>query len=235
MRPADLGRLGAEVQRLFGWPPSGPNQVRSLLVTAGEGLAAGRAEADALVDSGVDLLVLEGSGRPDRGLAVVAVLLDLEPVQAVGTAGGPGWAAQVVAVRELARQLRPGAQDPALLVTDPVLGRLTGLLQRCGERRTPVLLGSDVLVLAAAVTAARLSTQASTWWLAGSRPTTGAGRAALGALGLEPLLDLGVQVGGAPLALGLLRGAVDLAARPPSPGAPERTAGHDSDGGHPDG
>lgn len=212
MTPVDLGRLGLEVQRLFGWPPAAPREVRTLRLTDGDGLEAGRTEADRIVDSGVDLLVLEASGPPDLGLAVIAVLLDLEPVRVVGTAGGPGWAARVVAVRDHIRRLRPAAGDPSLLVGDPLLGRLTGVLLRCSERRTPVLLSGDDLVLAAALAALRLSVAAPTWWLPASRPSSAAGRAVLDALRLEPLLDLDLQVGGPQLALGLLLGAVQLAA-----------------------
>ena len=199
--PAGLGRLGAGLAWLAGaqgaWPPYAPKLPRRLDVTAGEGLAAGRTEADALADSGVDLLALEASGDDTAALVVICALLDLEPVAAVGTSTDPGWAERLVAVRDGLREARHHVGDPALLVADPALGRVTGLLAQAAVRRTPVVLGDSAVVAAAALAAERAEPGARHWWLASSQPVSSAARLALADLPLEPLLDLGLQVPGA--------------------------------------
>ncbi|MCW2584896.1 MAG: hypothetical protein JWN55_412, partial [Frankiales bacterium] len=46
---------------------------------------------------------------------------------------------------------------------------------------------------------------AARWWLAGSAPGEEAGRAALSAVGLTPLLDLGLTTGAADVAVAVVR------------------------------
>ena len=213
--PARLGRLGDGLAWLAGaqgsWPPVAPRQPRALDVVAGEGVAAGRAEADALADAGVDLLVLEASGEPAAAVAVICALLDVEPVLALGTAAAPGWAEQLVAVRDGLRLAREHVGDPERLAADPVLGRVSGLLAQCAVRRTPVILGGSAVGAAGALVAERLVPDARHWWLAGTTPITTAAALAVADLGLEPLLDLGLSVpGGAQLAADLLVRGVDL-------------------------
>ena len=196
-----LGRLGAGLAWLAAtqgaWPPHAPKVPKRLDVTTGEGVAAARAEADALADSGVDLLALEASGDDTAALVVICALLDLEPVAAVGTSTAPGWAERLVAVRDGLRAARHHVGDPERLVADPALGRATGLLAQAALRRTPVVLGDSAVVAAAALAAERLEPDARHWWLASSRPASSAARLALADLPLEPLLDLGLQVPGA--------------------------------------
>lgn len=209
--PAALGRLGEELERLLGWPPVAPAQVRALHLAGGAGLAAGRAEADALADSGVDLVLLDADGDPVIAVVAIAVLLDLEPVAALGTQPTPEWAGQVVRIRTGLTAARQHLADPAQLVGDGLLGRLTGLLEGCAARRTPVVLGGGTLVAAAALVAHRLAPAAPRWWLAGERATSVAGRAAFSAVGLEPLLDIGVTAGGPQLTWALLRAGIETA------------------------
>ena len=213
--PPELGRLGAALGWLAGaqgaWPPHPPRRPHALDVTTGTGLDAGIAEADGLADSGGDLLVLEASGDPAAALVVVCALLDVEPVLAIGTAAGPDWAARVVALRDGLRAARGLVGEPARLGSDPVLGRVAGLLAQSAVRRTPVVLGGSVVVAAAGLLAERLEPGARQWWLAGTTPTSTAARLAHEDLGLEPLLDLGMTVpGGARLAADLLGRGVEL-------------------------
>jgi len=212
--PAALGRLGSALGWLAAaqgsWPPVAPRLRRDLHVVEGAGLAAGRAEADALADAGVDLLTLEVEAEPTAAQVVICALLDLEPVVAVGTSGGAGWAQQLVAVRDGLRSARSDVGDPERLAADPVLGRAAGLLAQSALRRTPVVLGASVPAAAAALVADRIAPDARLWWLPGSAPVAPAARLAMADLG-EPLLDLGLQVaGGAVLAADLLVRAVDL-------------------------
>jgi nicotinate-nucleotide--dimethylbenzimidazole phosphoribosyltransferase len=177
----------------------------------GAGLAAGRAEADALADAGVDVLVVEASGGVTAAVIVVCALLDLEPVVALGTSTSTGWAAQLVAVRDGLHAARPHIGDPERLAADPVVGRLAGLLAQAAVRRTPVVLGGSPVVAAGALVADRLEPDARHWWLQGTSATTPAARLAFSDAGLEPLLDLGLTVpGGAALALDLLVSGIAL-------------------------
>ncbi|MCA1710840.1 MAG: nicotinate-nucleotide--dimethylbenzimidazole phosphoribosyltransferase [Actinobacteria bacterium] len=215
-----LGRLGAALEWLAAaqgsWPPRAPRHPRALDVACGDGLAAGRAEADALADAGADLLMLSSSADPVPGLVSVCALLDLEPVMAVGTAADAGWAARLVAVRDGLRAARQHVGDPERLAADPVLGRLVGLLGQSALRKTPVVLDVSAAVAGAALVAERLEPGARHWWLAGSQPPGTAARLALADLALEPLLDLGLAVpGGGRMAASLLTQAVELLAAPP--------------------
>lgn len=186
------------------------DQVRYVLV---DGPGDGRADADRLADEATDLVVLEvtasAAARP-----AIALLLDLEPVAVVGTALSSGWAAEVVAVRSDLRRVRPHLSDLAALLDslgDPALARATRLLTGLSARRTPVLLASTTTVLAAALLARWDDPDAPSRWLASATPDDAAGRAALPALGLRPLLDLGLGDDAARYALALLREALGRA------------------------
>ena len=183
-------------------------------VASGQGLEAGRAEADRFVDAGADLVVLDSALVSPAALAAVAAVLDLDPVGVVGTGSAAGdpvaWRAQVVAVRDLLRTARTQVHDPAVLAADPALGRLVGLLDQLAERHTPVLIGGGTATAAAALLAQRLRPGAARWWLAGSVPTHPAGRLALTAVGLTPLLDLGLTDSSADVAVAVVRTGLEL-------------------------
>lgn len=213
--PAELGRLGTGLAWLASaqgaWPPHPPRRPHLLDVVSGEGYQAGCAEADALADEGVDLLVVEASGEPVAALIVLCALLDLEPVVAVGTAASAGWSERLVQVRDGLRAARTHVWDPQLLLTDPTLGRLTGLLAQAPVRKTPVILGGSTVVAAAALVADRLAADARYWWLAGAAPTQTAAKLAAADLVLDPMLDLGLAVpGGAALTLEVLVRGLEL-------------------------
>jgi nicotinate-nucleotide--dimethylbenzimidazole phosphoribosyltransferase len=223
-----LGRLAAPVRWLArtegAWPPSAPALVHqspddgpSSAGTGAQDTAAaleqGAAAADSAADAGAGLLLAESSAPPGPALAAVAALLHLEPVAAVGTAGGDGWAALLGAVRDGLLRARPHLADPAGLVLalgDPALARMVGLLAQSAVRRTPVVLGSSSTVAGAALVAERLAPTAATWWLAGDTPQHPGGRRALADLGLEPLLDLRLATGGARPAAQVLLAGVEL-------------------------
>jgi len=215
-----LGRVAGALEWLAGaqgaWPPHVPHAPRRLVVDASiEGdLAEGTARGDALVDGGCDLLVAGADLDAVPGLVVLAALLDLEPVQAVGTATGPGWAAQVTGVRDGLRAARVQLGDPVALLTglgSAPLAVLTGALAQAAVRRTPVLLDGSAVTAAAAVLADRLAPGAARWFLAGQVPPSPAARKGLAAIGLTGLLDLSLSLPlGADLAADLLTSAVSL-------------------------
>jgi nicotinate-nucleotide--dimethylbenzimidazole phosphoribosyltransferase len=212
--PRELGRLGAALAWLAGaqgaWPPQVPGSRRAVDLGAG-GLAAGTAAADALADSGVDLVTLEGPGASVKALVTLCALLDIEPVVAIGTAAGPGWSDLVVAVRDALPAARSAVGDPQRLVQEPLLGHATGLLAQSAIRRTPVVVGTSPVLLAAALVAERLAPGASAWWLAASQVPGTVARKAYADLELEPLLDLGLTgPGTAALAADLLVSGIAL-------------------------
>lgn len=181
-----MTRLHSELAR------AGVQRAAQVRLVRADGPGDGVREADDLVDGGADLVVVDARSCPAATVAI-ALILDLEPVGAVGTTAEPDWAAQVVGVREGLRQARPHRHDlDALLaaLNDPVLTRITALLGRLSERRTPVLLGDTTTVLAAALLAVQRVPGAAAWWLASGMPVGPAGAAAMRALGLVPLLDL---------------------------------------------
>jgi nicotinate-nucleotide--dimethylbenzimidazole phosphoribosyltransferase len=214
-----LGRLGPALVWLAGtqgaWPPVAPATVHRVVPTDGS-REEGSRQADALADAGCDLLVVGSGGDQVAGLVVLAALLDLEPVQAVGTRSGPDWARLTTAVRDGLRPARQHVGDPDRLlhtVASPPLAHLTGLLAQSAVRRTPVVLDGAPGTAAAALLADRVAPGASAWWLAGQVPPTPAARRGLADLGLSGLLDLGLGLpAGADLAHTVLVQAVGLVA-----------------------
>lgn len=189
---------------------AGVRTVRQVRRVHLDGPGDGEIEANRLVDGGADLVVVDAA-RGEPATAAVALLLDLEPVAAVGTTAAPEWAERVVGVRAALRRVRPHLADLDRLLEalgDPVLTRATALLGQLSARRTPALLGDSTTVLAAGLLAVRRSPGAAGWWLASGLPADPAGRAALLALGLVPLLELELAGDASRYALAVLREAV---------------------------
>lgn len=217
-----MGRLGPALVWLAtaqgGWPPQLPHTVRRVVVdgagAAEDAFEEGVRLADDIADAGGDLLVLGADADQVAGVVVAAALLNLEPVQAVGTAVDDAWISLTVGVRDGLRSTRTHLDDPAGLlksVASPALSRLTGLLAQSAVRRTPVVLDGSPLVCAAALLAERLAPGAVAWWSAGQAPPNPAAQQALSRLGLRPLLDLGLGLAcGADLAWSLLAQSVGL-------------------------
>ncbi|GAC57046.1 nicotinate-nucleotide--dimethylbenzimidazole phosphoribosyltransferase [Gordonia hirsuta DSM 44140 = NBRC 16056] len=190
------------------------------LAEARRSLAAGRAVADQLVDSGADLLIAGemGIGNTTPAAVLTGTLTEQEPVVVVGRGTGiddAGWIRKTAAVRDGMRFARPHRDDPLSLlaaVAGPDLAAITGFLAQAALRKTPVILDGTV-VTSAALVAELLAPGARAWWCAGHRSTEPAHGFALLELGLEPILDLSMRLGegsGAAAALPVVTGAVDL-------------------------
>ncbi|WP_322780249.1 nicotinate-nucleotide--dimethylbenzimidazole phosphoribosyltransferase [Frankia sp. Cas4] len=174
----------------------------------------GRMIADEEVDAGADLLVPGemGIGNTTASAAIVATLLDREPIDVVGRGTGiddARWMLKTAAIRDAMRRGRPFADDPAALlrvIGGADLAALTGLLTQAAVRRTPVVL-DGVVICAAALAAEAYAPGSKAWWVAGTRSTEPAQHLTLASLGFDPLLDLGLRLGegtGALLAVNLL-------------------------------
>jgi nicotinate-nucleotide--dimethylbenzimidazole phosphoribosyltransferase len=178
---------------------------------------AGVRIADEEVDSGADLLIPGdmGIGNTTPAAVLVGLLCAVDPARVVGRGTGiddDTWMRKTAAVRDAMRRGRPLKGDPIGLlaaVGGADLAATTGFLLGAAARRTPVLL-DGVVSCAAAVLAHRIAFRSREWWLAGTRSTEPAQRAALERLDLEPIVDYGLRLGegtGALVALPVLAAA----------------------------
>jgi nicotinate-nucleotide--dimethylbenzimidazole phosphoribosyltransferase len=186
-------------------------------------LAAGAAIADESVDAGADLLLIGdmGIGNTTPSAALVAALLGIDPSEATGRGTGvddEGLARKTAVVQ--AALVRAGewhGDDPRRLLGalgGADLAAMAGICLQAAARRTPVLL-DGVVVTAAALAAERISPGTAAWYAAGHRSSEPAHTPALSALGLVPLVDLGMRLGegsGALAALPLVGAAASLLA-----------------------
>lgn len=195
------------------------------------GPAMTRAEAEAAVEAGIELVEAErwrgldligtgemGIGNTTAASAMVAVFTGA----AVEEVTGPG-----TGVDEAGRRRKVHAIERALLVNRPdpdepldVLAKvggfeiagLAGVVLAGAAYRIPVIV-DGFIAGAAALAAVRLRPQARHVLLAAHRSAEPGHRHALEALGLEPYLDLGMRLGegtGAALCINLVRAAVKI-------------------------
>ncbi|ROZ87653.1 nicotinate-nucleotide--dimethylbenzimidazole phosphoribosyltransferase [Gordonia sp. OPL2] len=187
---------------------------------AREALAAGRAIADDLVDSGADLLIggEMGIGNTTPATVLIGTVTRREPVEIVGRGTGiddAGWIRKTAAIRDGMRRARRHVHDPLSLlatVAGADLTALAGFLAQAAVRRTPVIL-DGMVVTAAAMVANELAPGAARWWVAGHRSVEPAHTIALDHLDLAPVLDLEMRLGegsGALAALPLVASSVDI-------------------------
>ncbi|AFR49695.1 nicotinate-nucleotide--dimethylbenzimidazole phosphoribosyltransferase [Gordonia sp. KTR9] len=190
------------------------------LAEAREALAAGRAIADDLIDSGTDLLIAGemGIGNTTPATVLIGALTRREPVEIVGRGTGvddAGWMRKTAAIRDGMRRARKVIHDPLALlaaVGGADLAATVGFLAQAALRRTPVIL-DGVVITAAAMVANEFAPGAMRWWIAGHRSVEPAHQIALEHLDLVPVLDLSMRLGegsGAVLALPIVQSAADL-------------------------
>jgi nicotinate-nucleotide--dimethylbenzimidazole phosphoribosyltransferase len=196
---------------------AGPAMSRS---TAERWVGRGREVAVELAAEGVGIVGLGemGIGNSTVAAALTSALLDVDPASVCGPGTGLDEAGVARKADVVRRALAVNAVDPG----DPlgVLAALGGheLAVLCGvalgavdERMVVVLDG--FISSAAALVAARLDARAAGAMVASHRSPEPGHAAILGALGLEPLLDLGLRLGegsGAALSLPLMTGALGI-------------------------
>jgi len=184
---------------------------------------AGIDVADDEIDGGTDLIVVGdlGVGATTVAAVLVSVITNTEPVKVVGRGGGSGidddtWMRKATAVRDArlrAWEVRAAPVDLLATAGGADIAAMVGFLIRAAVRRTPVVL-DGVVATAAALVVQELQPRCVRWWRAGQRTSEPAQAVALRRLGLEPILDLGVEAGdgsGALLAVPILRAAARTA------------------------
>ncbi len=182
-------------------------------------LQAGRAAVERALAAGTELFIAGemGIGNTTAAAALGAALLDLPAAALVGPGTGLDADGVVHKCRliEGALALHASARDPLeqlRRLSGFELAALTGAYLHAAQRGLPVLVDGFICSVAA-LAAVRIQPAVSDW-LHLSHASAEPGHAAIcTALGLTPLLDLGLRLGegsGAALALPLLRLACDL-------------------------
>lgn len=169
-------------------------------MTRDEAATAMLAGADAIEDADLVVHGEMGLANTTTAAAIVAAVTGREPAELIGPGAGADAAtvarkAEVVAAG-LARH-QPDADDPVgvlAAVGGLEHAALVGVTLAAAGRRLPVVL-DGVSSLAAALLAVRLAPAVEGYLIAGHRSTEPAAPVALDALGLEPLLDLGMRLG----------------------------------------
>jgi nicotinate-nucleotide--dimethylbenzimidazole phosphoribosyltransferase len=159
-----------------------------------------------------------GIGNTTVAAALVAGELGVPASRVVGAGTGIDAATlthkTAVVEAALTRSRPPGPLGLLTAVGSADAAATVGFLVRAAARGVPVLL-DGVFSGACALVAGRAVPTAVDWWLAGHRSTEPSHRVALDALGLPPILDLGMRLGegsGAVTAVPVLRTAQALLA-----------------------
>ncbi|WP_431906963.1 bifunctional adenosylcobinamide kinase/adenosylcobinamide-phosphate guanylyltransferase [Micromonospora carbonacea] len=194
--------------------------------------------AEEAAEAGVRLLVLAacGAGTDAAAAAVLAATAGAEPPAVLGrvvTAGGEiddaAWMRRCAAVRDALHRTRRSPRDAKDVLAELGGGDIavaTGVLLGATARRLPVLLDGPV-GLAAGMVSRDLAGQARHWCLLADHGGHPAVRLAADVLGLDPLLDLRLDLGegaNALTALPLLRSVLSLAAALPARPDPDDAA-----------
>jgi nicotinate-nucleotide--dimethylbenzimidazole phosphoribosyltransferase len=168
---------------------------------AEQGLLAGIAVAEALVDAGHDCLLTGDMGiaNTTASAALVAAFTGADPRDVTGRGTGvddPTWERKVSVVSSALRD-RPVTDDPVATLAS--LGGfehagLAGFVIGAGARRVPVVL-DGVIAGSAALVAQALAPHAVDHCFAGHRSVEPGHGVALARLGLRPLVDLDLRLG----------------------------------------
>lgn len=186
-----------------------------------QAIAVGIEVADRVIDDGADLVLTGdmGIGNTTPSAALVAVLTDTpaDVVTGRGTGVDDDTLTRKVGVVSTAVARAAGESDPVEVLAE--VGGLehagiVGLVLGAAARGVPVLL-DGVIAGSAALVVQRLSPTAVDYCFAGHRSAEPGHAAALGRLGLHPLVDLDLRLGegtGAVLAVPLVQSAARILA-----------------------
>lgn len=195
---------------------SGPAMTRDEAVAA---LVAGIDVARRLVSEGARVLITGdmGIGNTTPSAALIAAFAGVDPAAAVGRGGGADdamVAAKIAAVDAAVSRHRVEVERDPIAALAGVGGlehaAIAGYLLGAAALRVPVIL-DGVIAVSAALAAQAIAPDSVAAMVAGHRSAEPGATVALAALGLEPLIDLGLRLGegtGAVLALPLVASAV---------------------------
>ena len=159
-----------------------------------------------------------GIGNTTPAATMIAATLGLSGAEVAGRGTGiddAGLAAKIDVIDQALARIGDRCEDPMQVlqaVSSADLAATTGYLVTAARSGIPVLL-DGLMSAACALLAERIAPGAAAWFLAGHRSTERAQSLALAALGLEPLLDLGMRLGegsGAVAAVPVLRSGVAI-------------------------
>ena len=190
------------------------------LAEAEQGVETGIAVARDLVAQGNRLLVTGDMGiaNTTASAALIAVFTGQDPAEVTGRGTGIDdtmLAHKVSVVRAALARHQPSTERPleALAAIGGLeQAALAGFLLGAAASRTPAIL-DGVIACSAALVARALCPDAVAYWIAGHRSSEPGASTALAALGLEPLVDLGLRLGegsGAALAVPLVQSAARI-------------------------
>jgi nicotinate-nucleotide--dimethylbenzimidazole phosphoribosyltransferase len=185
--------------------------------TARRAIAFGIGVAEAEVGRGLDLLGVGemGIGNTTAASAIVAALTGSSPERTTGHGTGVTGAAyerKIAVVRQMLATNRPDPADPLDVLAKVggfEIAGLVGLLLGAAAAHVPVVL-DGFITGAAALVAVGLCPALRSYLIAAHRSAEPGHALVLEALGLTPLLDLGLRLGegsGAALAFGIVDGA----------------------------
>lgn len=195
----------------------GPAMSERELVAA---LAAGREAVSRAREHGAQLFVAGemGIANTTAATAMACALLNKPARMLVG----PGTGLNAEGVVRKADVIQRALDHHRAAIKSPLdvlrclggfeIAALTGAYLACAQQGLPVLV-DGFISSAAALVAARVQREASTWWFYGHASAEPGHRAVLEALAAQPLLDLGMRLGegsGAAMAVPVLRLACAL-------------------------
>lgn len=184
-------------------------------------ISAGARVVTGMVHDGADLVLLGemGIANTTASACLIAALTDSPAADVTGRGANAGAAALARKIRVVAAATRRCHGFTPLQILAAVGGlehaALVGAILAAAGHRVPVLL-DGMITNAAALVAVALQPSASGYLIAGHRSTEPGAAVALDALGLLPLLDLGLRLGegsGALLAAPLVTSAAAVLAR----------------------
>lgn len=219
---ADLSDLPAEVTSHKIRRGCGAIDVEDAMTEAeaAEALHAGWQIAAEEAHAGADLLIVGdmGIGNTTPSAALIAAIMGLDAEEVTGPGTGiddEAVAAKRAIIAAAVKRAEGREDDPVKLLAaigSPDLAAGVGFLAGAAEAGVPVII-DGVIAAAEALVCEQYAPGASAWFRAGHRSPEPAQAYALSALGLEPILDLGMRLGegsGAMAAVPLVRAGVAI-------------------------
>ena len=188
----DAEALFGPALRRHAWRQIRPSGDVETLANRAVGWDAGTESVDRAIDGGAGVLLLLDQCEPSVQARAIAALYSTGDATSVVPMSITDfdWMELCSAVREAMVELRPLLADPtALLAHDQLLAGQVAAIVQAAARRTPIVLVGASLQIAA-MAAARLATQSTTWVFLALQEQDAAAEVARKRLGLTPWAEL---------------------------------------------